>query len=317
MQLDIRHFRYFLALVDEGSFTRAAARLGIAQSALSGQVSRIERHLGVLLVRRGGRRLELTAAGEELAERARGILAAVRSAEVSVRAQAGRTLLRLGCCRGAWWPRELAGAVESRSPGARVLADTVDTVDGLRRLAEGLLDLYLAADLVTLPVTVPAGLLTRDVLREPVWAAVPAAHPLAGRPSVALADLADDDWLLQPRGSYLRQVVEHLCLEAGFAPKVAASGDPWELSVLMAQGAGVTLCAPLVVPVGDFVVRPLKPAHWRRIFLAWRPNGVADEVVPLVVEAFRATYEEYAGRVPGYSPDWASSAVPVRTTDTG
>lgn len=299
MELEIRHLRYFLTLTDEASFTRAAARLGIAQSALSAQIQRLERHLGVQLIRRVSRRLELTAAGEELAVRARAILASVHAAETAVRAQAGRTPLRVGCFRVAWWPHEMNGVVEDRMPGAQVVTETVDPADGLRQLVEGRLDVCLCFDFPFLPRDVPAALSSTEVLREPVWVALPAGHPAASADTVSLSALAGEDWLLQPRGSYLRRAVEHLCREAGFAPRAVASGDSWELAGLIAQGRGVTLCSPTVIPRDGFVTRPVDPVRWRRIFAAWRADRPTASAVPAVVAAFTHLYHHYLRQISG------------------
>lgn len=300
MELEIRHLRYFLMLTDEASFTRAAARLGIAQSALSSQIQRLERHLGVQLIRRVSRRLELTAAGEELAVRARAVLASVHATETAVRAQAGRTPLRVGCFRSAWWPHELNRAIEDRlPPGVQVMTETVDPADGLRQLVEGRLDVCLCFDFPLLPRDVPAALSSTEVLLEPVWVALPAGHTAASADKVSLSALAGEDWLLQPRGSYLRRAVEHLCREAGFAPRVVASGDSWELAGLIAQGRGVTLCSPTVVPRDGFVTRPLDPVRWRRNFAAWRTGQPTATAVPAVVAAFTHLYRHYTRQIPG------------------
>lgn len=300
MELETRHLRYFLALTDEGSFTRAAGVLGIAQSALSTQIRRIEKHLDVELVRRGGRRMELTAAGEELARQARVILATVRRAEDAVRAQARSVLVRVGCHRTAWWPHELTQAVQERDGDLRVRTDTVDTVEAVRQLTDGGLDLCVGADFPFLPLVPPNPLEFRELVREPVWVAVPAGHPYARADHVPLTALADDDWLLQPSGSYLRRGVEKLCLDAGFAPRVVACGDSWELSILLTQGRGVTLCSPLASAGDGFVTRPTSPQSWRRVFVAWRPETVTASTVDAVATAVRGLHDRHAARVPGY-----------------
>ncbi|MFF5175790.1 LysR family transcriptional regulator [Micromonospora sp. NPDC000089] len=307
MELETRHLRYFLALADERSFTRASAHLGIAQSALSTQVQRLERHFGVPLVQRGGRRLVLTAAGEELATQARLILATIRGAEKSVRAQADVVVLRVGCHRSAWWPHEVTRVVEEQASGLRVQTETLDTADAVRQLAEGRLDLCVGADFPFLPLTPAAPLRFRELLREPVWVAVPAGHPHAHADLVPLAALTDDDWLTQPSGSYLRRGLERLCQDAGFAPRILACGESWDLSILLAQGRGVTLCSPLATASDGFVIRPTAPLAWRRIFAAWRPEAVDDRSVDVVAAAVPSLHDQYAARVAGYPSEFRTT----------
>ncbi|MFF5175643.1 LysR family transcriptional regulator [Micromonospora sp. NPDC000089] len=296
----MRHLRYFLTLTEEHSFTRAAKSLGIAQSALSTQIRRIERHLDVELIRRGGRRMELTAAGEELARQARVVLAAVRGAEEAVRAEAGLLLLRMACYRTAWWPHELARIVQERDRNLRVRAGTVDTDDAVRQLASGGFDLCVGADFPALPLAPPEPLRFRELIREPVWVALPAAHPYAQADHVPLTALASDDWLVQPTGSYLRRATEQLCQDAGFAPRVVACGDSWELSKLLEQGRGVTLCSPLASAGDGFVIRPGRPPTWRRIFVAWRSETVTPSTVDAVCAAVHELHARHAVQVPEY-----------------
>jgi DNA-binding transcriptional LysR family regulator len=299
VELEIRHLRYFLTLAEETSFTRAAKRLGIAQSALSAQVQRIERHLGVPLVRRGARRMDLTLAGEQLAARAKTILDSVQAAEAAVRSEPDGVRLRLGCFRAAWWPNELSQTIEDNAGGVRVVTEPIDPEAGLREVRAGRLDACLYYDFPVHPLPLPAGLSAAAILREPIWVALPAGHPSVDNAQVNLSDLDGADWLLHPGGSYLRRVVENLCQQAGFTPRPVTIGDSWDIAAMVSQGRGVVFCTPTIVPRETFFTRPLNPVHWRRIFVAWRTDDLAVPVVRQIAAAAAHLYSSHLRQVPG------------------
>jgi DNA-binding transcriptional LysR family regulator len=187
---------YFVAVAEELNFTRAAERLHVSQSPLSQAIKALEANLGVVLLERTSRHVELTAAGEELLPAARAAIGAVEHA-VNVARAAGQGEQRLrvgflafGACDVI--DRSLA-AFAAPVSDLRLETRQAEFSDPTAGLAAGNVD----AAFLRLPVTSP-GLELAPLTSEPRVAVLPAWHPLAGRESIAIGDLLDEHWLQMP-----------------------------------------------------------------------------------------------------------------------
>ncbi|MGY1670862.1 LysR family transcriptional regulator [Geodermatophilus sp. SYSU D00710] len=204
--VELRHLRYVVAVADDLSFTRAAARLHVDQPSLSRQIRAVERALGVDLFTRTTRSVRLTTAGEEFVRSARQALAEVdRGMEAARRAGGadGGTVLRLGYLvplRDQMMMR-LVREVEAAVPALRLGLAQYDYATPDAGLGAGDVDLGI----VNLPLST-AGLDSEPLLTEPRVVVVAADHPLAARDAVRLADLeAQQDllWAVPPAGDPL------------------------------------------------------------------------------------------------------------------
>jgi DNA-binding transcriptional LysR family regulator len=189
-QVELRQLRYFLTVAEEGGFGRAAERLNIVQSAVSQQIRALERSLGVVLFDRSSRRVRLSPAGERLLPEARAVLtAADRAREVAAGILAGAEgVLRLGTVQvpGDRLYRALAGFA-SLAPRVRVRLVKVPPAERLAAVRAGVLDAVLVR---ALPPGRAAGLEAIPVWTDPLYVALPAAHPLAAEPQPRLEQLA-------------------------------------------------------------------------------------------------------------------------------
>jgi DNA-binding transcriptional LysR family regulator len=187
---------YFVTVAEELNFTRAAERLHVSQSPLSQAIKALEANLGVALLERTSRRVELTRAGEELLPAARAAIGAVEHAvNVARAAGEGEQRLRVGFLAfGACdvIDRSLA-AFAAPVSDLRLETRQAEFSDPTAGLAAGNVD----AAFLRLPVTAP-GLELEPLTSEPRVAVLPAWHPLAGRESVAISDLVDEHWLQMP-----------------------------------------------------------------------------------------------------------------------
>src|ERR687897_2918434 len=179
VNVELRHLRYFVAVAEELHFTRAAQRLHMAQQPLSAAIARLEQELGVTLLERTTRRVELTEAGAALLESARAALRAVdealAAAQAAGRGEAGE--LGVGLSSGAWYGLEpLFDAVRERHAGLRLHVRQQSTRALLDDLRAGTLDVA-----VGICVQDPGGLSCRRLKNEPVFVTVTESHPLAGR----------------------------------------------------------------------------------------------------------------------------------------
>jgi DNA-binding transcriptional LysR family regulator len=243
--MELRHLRAFAALAAEGHFGRAAERLHIAQPALSQQVKQLERELGVGLVSRTTRRVELTEAGRRFAEHCHAVLASVDRAATDM-AQVASGLagrVSVGFIGTATYDLLPLAAREVRDalPGVRL-----DLHGELLSpaLLDGLLD--GSYDLVVLrPDGLDRPAADLRVLRtERLVAVLPDRHPLAGRSRIDLAELAGEPFVMHFSGhrSSMHERVLAACAAAGFRPPtITEVGETATLVVFVAAGLGVAL----------------------------------------------------------------------------
>ena len=255
--MELRHLLSFATLAEERHFGRAAARLHLAQPALSAHVKQLEQELGVQLVNRTTRRVELTEAGRRFAEHARGVLAGVdRAREEMALLASGRsgrvTAGFIGSATYDLLPR-VAREARDRLPGVAL------EVRG-ELLSPALLDglLERTYDVVVLRPggtrgSAPAGVALRRLRTERLVAALPARHALATRKRLRLAELAGEPFVMHPSGerSSIHGRVVEACRAAGFTPRaVTEVGETATLAVFVAAGIGAALVPEPVRSLG-------------------------------------------------------------------
>lgn len=193
MAFDFRALRYFVAVAEELHFTRAAERLYIAQPALSEQVRRLEDELGVELLRRSTRKVELTAAGEEFLSRARRILAeadeALADASRAARGETGRIRVATGATAGLELVPRVLRAFREERPLVHLDLRQSNWEDLSGGLRDGLAD----AAFVWLPFD-HGGLSFATLHVEPRVVALEAGHPLAAERELLVEQLVDEPW---------------------------------------------------------------------------------------------------------------------------
>ncbi|MEU3460719.1 LysR family transcriptional regulator [Streptomyces sp. NPDC006733] len=242
--MELRQVRYFLTLAEECHFGRAAARLHVAQPALSQQIKQLERELGTPLFHRSTRHVELTEAGRHLIGYARTLLTEADRARAHMTelatGHAGRVSLGfIGTATYDVLPR-VARAVRAQLP-----AVTLELRGELLapQLADGLLDgTYDLAVCRSGPWT--ESVHTTLLRTEPLIAVLPAHHPLAHAERIALASLAEDPFVIHPAQarSAMHDRVLAACRRAGFQPpSLVEVGETATLVVLVAAGHGVAL----------------------------------------------------------------------------
>lgn len=242
--MELRRLQYFVAVAEECHFGRAAARLRMAQPPLSQQIKQLETEIGVKLLTRSTRRVELTPAGERFLDRARQILAAVDEAvDEANRVAAGMLgTLAIGFTGSATYDLlpSLARVLRAELPGIELdLKGEMLTPDQVAALLDGSLDLGFLRP----PVRSP-GIDVRVLRREPLIAVLPEAHQLAGRPKVKLADLRNEPFITYPshHRSVVYEAVVDACQRAGFMPApVHEVAETSTLVSFVAAGLGVAL----------------------------------------------------------------------------
>lgn len=248
--MNLSHLRYFTTVAAEHSFTRAAERLHVVQSAVSAGIKTLEKELGAELFDRSAQRVRLTGAGEALLPRALETLAAAREARDAVLATHGRVdgTLHLGGMTivGLVDVPGLLGAYHRRHPAVavRLRMDPSGSAGHFRSLLAGELD----AAFVSPSGPPPIGLKVRELASARLVLAVPAGHRLAGRDSFAIADLADESFVDSPVGYGNRDTVDRAFAEAGVQRRVALEvTDIGTSAAFVRYGLGVALMPEFVL----------------------------------------------------------------------
>ncbi len=259
MALELRHLRYFVAVAEEGHITRAAERLGMQQPPLSQQIKAIELELGVQLLRRKARGVEVTNAGRALLEDARAILANVdRAVETSRRASRGEEgRLCLGVTSTTPFHPLVARAIGTFREACPMVALTLEECFS-NELVDRLRSERMDAAFIRTSPAAPDGLQVHHLLQEPMVVALPARHELATKETrakpISFRRLAGETFILAgPPGTGLHDGIIAACQAAGFNPRVgnlgASTGQgPRIASTLSLVGAGLGItCVPLSV----------------------------------------------------------------------
>jgi DNA-binding transcriptional LysR family regulator len=269
--VELRQLAYFDAVVRHDGFTRAARQLRIAQPAVSVQIRKLEAELGVALLSRTTRRVQLTHAGELFLARARRVLAEVDAARTELAGLAGAVIgrVRIGAIQ-AVDPFDLSGALAAfhrRHPGVELVLRSGPLRGLLGDLDQDRIDLAVGP----LPPDLPERFAAAPLFTDELVLITSPEHPTAGAGPLGLAALRDDAFVCLPADSGLRAILDRSAAAAGFTPRVPfESTNLPRLRDLVAHGLGVALLARSVAegPGPPLAVHPVDPAP------VWRPVGL-------------------------------------------
>lgn len=261
---------HFVAVARHEHVTRAAHELGVPQSTLSRAVTRLEDDLGVALFARRGRTVSLTPAGRTFLASAERALAAVEQAAESVRTDADPATgkVAFGFLHTLGWETVpgLLRAFRADHPKVRFAL--------IQNYGEAMLDRLRAGDLdlcLTSPVPDEPELVARRLDEQRLSLVVPDDHRLATRKRIRLAEVAEESFVTLERGYGMRRILDSLCEQAGFKPRIAFEGEEAEtIRGLVAAGLGVALLPPPAFPrPGVVELTVTAPRAVREIGVAW------------------------------------------------
>jgi DNA-binding transcriptional LysR family regulator len=296
--MELRHLRYFVAIAEERSFTRAAERLWIAQPGLSTQIRRLEAELGVQLLDRHPRGVTLTQAGELFLERARIALAAS-----DVAAGTGRDLqagvigtLRLGLASGPGWPQTSDFLQRFSRERSGVELSVLQGYGGMlwRDLRDGRLDAVL-----TPGGSGTAGMRALDLGSAEWVALIGTGHRLAGVGPVAAGDLEGERIAVTGHrdGAAFDRAVAGVLTELGVTPELVPGG-PWPaVHAAIAGNEVIALTtAPEALPKG-VIARRLDPRRTLSFELLWRDEAPSPALAGFVDAAAAHVQRRPSARV--------------------
>ncbi|WP_308434375.1 LysR family transcriptional regulator [Streptomyces litmocidini] len=295
----MRHLEAVCRIAEAGSLGRAAALLGVSQPGLSAQLRRIERVTGGELFARSRHGVEPTPLGEFVLSRARRVLGEMDALAAGARDAAPHPTLRLGSVMLVLTDR-LFGRLERELPGHEVEVGIEHSAATLTRmLGAGQYDAILYGEVADHEVPLPDGVASRTLIpKEPACVRLSAAHPLAGRDQIHLADLAEETWLtIVEDDDGGPEAMTEACREAGFTPKlryrIADRKMRWDL---IAAGRAVSLSQPTSPHAEGTVLRPLAgDPITGRIRLAWNRAALSEHRARLL---YRAAGHAYLDSVP-------------------
>jgi LysR family cyn operon transcriptional activator len=290
--MELRHLRYFIAVAEARSFTGAAGRLHMTQPTLSQQVKQLEQLVGTVLFERGGRDIELTAAGRLFKPYCERILKEVEQSRLAISELEGlmRGTLRMAVFHS--FSHSMLPPIMSefalRYPGVHVTARLVPRSEMERDLINGDLDMavaYIAGD--------NEHIVADRLFDEELVLVVGSKHPLAGSKTLPMRELAKLPLVLLTPEFGARQFVDrffsksrlhaHVVLEMNAIEPILATTRDSGLATVLAAGA-------IVESAGLSTVRLTEPQPKRTVGILWRRNGHRSAAAQRMAEMIKAAY---------------------------
>ncbi|OLR91037.1 LysR family transcriptional regulator [Actinokineospora bangkokensis] len=280
--IDPRRLRVLRALADHGTVTAAGRALHLTPSAVSQQLAALEGEVGHELLRRRGRRVWLTAAGELLVEHADAVMGELERAEARL-ALLGAGLG--GVVRVAAFSTAITRVV---APAVRELPGDV-ALEVREAEAQQALPMLLDGEIDVAVTMRPEG--DRRVASTPLYselfdAVLPADHRLRGARALDLADLAEEEWVVPHAGNPCRDVVLEACRAAGFRPRTRHASDDFTAQLALVDAGAVALIPRTALPPGRGVGLVVPAA--RHVFALTRRGREEHPLIAAVVAALVA-----------------------------
>jgi DNA-binding transcriptional LysR family regulator len=300
---DLRLLSVLREVALRGSFSAAAESLAYTQPAVSQQIARLEKQVGVKLLERESRGIRLTPAGEVLVRHTERIIAQLAAADeelldVAAQARGRLRVASFATAAGTIVPRAVA-AFRHLRPAIEVEISLLDPHDSIPAVRRGDIDIAITEEGGFSGDADTAGLEIEHLLDDHMWVSLPADHPLATRRAIELADLRDEDWMFACLTGTCADsnVVLRACQDAGFQPRIAyQSDDYFAIQGLVASGMGVALIPGLGLAStrDDVAVRPVKGRPPYRRVAAITAGEVSGGAIPTMLECLRDAGAVYA-----------------------
>jgi DNA-binding transcriptional LysR family regulator len=299
--LDVRRLRLLCDLARLGTIAAVANAHSYTPSAVSQQLSVLEREAGVPLLERTGRRVAFTAAGRVLVDHAETVLAALEQATAALAAVAGGLSgpLRIGAFPTAvrtLLPAALV-ALGQQHPRLDLMVSELDPVAVPAALRDRRLDVGLLHDYDVVPVKPDPALEAVSLLDETVFLAVPAGRAPAPRDGDPVRGVRDADWVLASPGTLCHTVTLHVCRTAGFTPRARHHADDFATVLALVEAdQGVSLVPQLAAAQPPAGVRLIPLPTRRRTRIAYRQGAATHPAIAAFVSAIRASTSAFLDR---------------------
>ena len=303
--IDLRRLRALRELADRGTIAATADALHLTPSAISQQLSALEREVGRPLLEPNGRSVRLTPAAHAVLAHADALFSEVERMDATLAALAGGAVgaVRIGAfstgIRGLIVPA--IALLRQRSPGLEPVVRDLEAPQIFDAIALGELDVGVSMEHSGAPGRDDERFVRYDLMRDVLDVALPADHPLAAQ-DIELRDLAHEPWIVPPDGWSCEDVIRVSCSAAGFSPTMAhRSGDWTAIMALVGAGLGVAVVPRLAQnpPPPGVVIRSLRgePAA-RHLFITCRRGAEEHPAIRIVIDAIREAAADQRHRTP-------------------
>ena len=303
--LDLYRLRTLRAVARHGSISAAAEALYLTASAVSQQLGKLERETGEQLLERQGRGIRLTGAAELLVGHTERILSLVEEAEADLEAQRGMVHGDLTVGAFATAARDLVPPtlrdLRKTYPALRLGLREMEPDQALLSVGRGDLDVAIVVAWNNAPLAIPEQLSREHLFDDQADLALPAAHPLAGRRSVDLEELSDQDWISWSRGSICHDWLVQTLRNLGTEPCIAHTAMEHATQLaLVGAGLGAAVLPRLgrgPVPETIRILRVRSPLV-RQIFVVWPRGSTRRPAIAALIDALRVQVSVFGGKDP-------------------
>ncbi len=293
LMVDLRKLRTLRAVADHGTLAKAADALHLTSSAVSQQLSGLEREIGHAVLEPNGRTVRLTTAAHVLLGHADALFAQVERMEGEL---AGQDATPRGEIRVSGFPTSLAGllapaarTLRERAPELKLRVLEAETDESMVLLTAREVDVILSMECRAAPRPDDPRYHRQDLLGDILDAVLPLDHPLADRDAIDLAELRDAEWVAPPVGWSCDEVFMAGCQRAGYTPRIAHRSGDWQAVMgLVAADLGISLVPRLahsVTPPGVTIVPLTGEPPKRHVFAACRGGAESNPAVRAVLDA--------------------------------
>ncbi len=278
--MDVRTLRYFVEVVRQQSFTRAAEKLFVTQPTISKMLRHLEEELQCTLLIREGRRLHLTDSGQALYQRGLNILEEFRQLEAELEdinnVKSGRLRLGIPPMVGTQMA-DLIGTFRQRYPGIELIISELGGLVVQQAVISGELDLAITA----LPSDSSLPITSMQLFSHPLYVVVPRNEYWLGQTCVPIAALANESILIYNEGFALYRQLMAVFSQQGFTPKIAARSGQWDfLAAMVKTGMGVAILpAPICqrLDANRLLWLPLDPEMTWQLGLIWHQGNYLSQ----------------------------------------
>jgi len=282
--MDFKKLYYFTVLAQTGNFTKAAEELGIAQSALSMSIQKLETQLALKLINRAERKMSITSDGEILLTHAYKILASVKQAKIQLQElkglESGSINLGVSAMIGSYYLPETLALFKQRYPGIQINIHEAGTVTLAKMLLDGELDLaMIRAD------RNHENIRCITLAKEQIVACVPREHEFSKLNSITLEQFCSQPLVLFREGYFLREAVSSYCQQHGTNPDIRFETNLIELlKSLVRKQIGISTCLPIILAEdSELVTVPFNPSIPLHLGIGWKASHYLSQASQALV----------------------------------
>ena len=276
--MDLKPLKFFVTVAEQGSFTRAAEKLRLAQPAISIAIRKLEDEIGLPLFNRKDRAITLTAEGAIFLQHAKTILGQVKAAQRAMdemkELSRGEVSIGLPTMLGSYYFPQLISEFIRQHPNLNFSVKEHGTRTLQRMIVDGELDLG-----IVVTENIPEALEFRPFLQQEMVVCVPPEHPFARRKIVTFADFAPEPLVLFKEGYFQREVIARVSRQAGLPPRIIFETNLLPLiKQMVRRGVGITTLLEMVIADDpELVAVKFEPSIRFELGIAWKKNSCLSQ----------------------------------------